>query len=225
MSLRHAEIAETEGDRFVRQQEAPEPGEAPPRQRSGDSPVILGVDTHMRSHTAVAVDERGREIGQCTTSATATENDLELLAWARAVGSHRTWAIEDCRALSRRLEEDLLAAGEAVLRVPPKLMADCRKRGRQRGKSDAIDALAVARAALREDNLPRAYLPGPTRELRLLLEHREHLIDERRRHMTRLRWHLHEIDPTWHPARASLTHEGPLAAAAERVNGRAGAVG
>src|SRR5947209_5470749 len=100
MSLRHAEIAEPDRERMVRQQ-ARESCPRRPRQRPTDSPVILGVDTHMRTHTAVAVDERGREIGQSTTTATATENNLELLAWAKAVGSDRTWAIEDCRALSR----------------------------------------------------------------------------------------------------------------------------
>ena len=68
--------------------------------------------------------------------------------------------------------------------------------GRSRGKSDAIDALAIARAALREPCLdsPR---PGEERlrELKLLVDHRDDLVDERRRCQQRLRWHLHELDP------------------------------
>ncbi len=72
----------------------------------------------------------------------------------------------DCRHLTRRLEGDLLAGGEAVLRVPARLMAEAREGSRQPGKSDPIDALAVARAALREPGLPVAKLDGPSRQLR-----------------------------------------------------------
>jgi len=64
-----------------------------------------------------------------------------------------------------------------------------------RGKSDSIDALAVARAALQEPLLdgPR---PGEEtlRELKLLVDHRDDLVAERRRCQQRLRWHLHELD-------------------------------
>jgi transposase len=78
--------------------------------------------------------------------------------------------VEDCRHLSRRLERDLLAAGEAIVRVPPKMMANTRTRARTYGKSDPIDALAVARAALQEPDLPAAQLDGPAREVRLLVD-------------------------------------------------------
>jgi transposase len=69
--------------------------------------------------------------------------------------------------------------------------------GRVRGKSDPIDALAVARAALREPDLPRPQ-PGERvhREIKLLVDHRDDLVDERRRTQQRLRWHLFELDPT-----------------------------
>jgi transposase len=96
---------------------------------------------------------------------------------------------------SLRLEADLLVAGEAVVRVPTHLMATARRGGRERGKSDPIDALAVARAALREPNLPIASLDGAARELRLLVDHREDLVAERTRLQSRLRWHLHERLP------------------------------
>jgi transposase len=89
----------------------------------------------------------------------------------------------------------LLASGERVVRVPPKLMAGARRSARERGKSDAIDALAVARAALRERELPIAVLEGRSREIRLLLDHREDLVVERTRIQQRLRWHLHELNP------------------------------
>ena len=166
--------------------------------------VTLGIDAHKRTHTVVAVDELGRELGQKTTTATTTEDHLEMLRWAEQFGDERTWAVEDCRHLSRRLERDLLAAGERIVRVPPKLMAHARDSARTYGKSDPIDALAVARAALRHPDLPAAQLDGPSRELRLLVDHREDLVAERTRCINRLRWHLHELDPTWDPPARSL---------------------
>src|SRR5438128_191882 len=79
--------------------------------------------------------------------------------------------------------------------LPSRLMAESRKKGRQRGKSDPIDALAVARAALREPGLPVARLEGVSREVRLLVDHREDLVGERTRMQNRLRWHLQELEP------------------------------
>jgi transposase len=123
--------------------------------------VIVGIDAHKRSHTAVAVDASGRKLGQRTTG-TTSEDHLGLLAWAEQFGTQRWWAIEDCRHLSRRLEADLLGAGELIVRVPTKLMAHGRDAARSYGKSDPIDALAVACAALRETDLPTAARrPGP----------------------------------------------------------------
>ena len=93
----------------------------------------------------------------------ADPQHLELLGWARTIANDRVWAVEDCRHVSRRLERDLLAVGERIVRVPPKLMAATRTSIRAPGKSDPVDALAVARAALREPDLPTAQLDEPTR--------------------------------------------------------------
>jgi hypothetical protein len=114
----------------------------------------------------------GTPVGRTTVCATSQDH-LVLLRWAARFGAERQWAVEDCRHLSRRLERDLLAAGESIVRVPPKLMAHVRDSARTYGKSDPIDALAVARAAQREPNLPLARLDGPDREVRLLVDHRE----------------------------------------------------
>jgi transposase len=165
--------------------------------------VIIGIDAHKRCHTAVVCDEQGRELGRMSVGS-ASQDHLELVAWVRTHGAERLWAVEDCRHLSRRLERDLLAAGERVVRVPPKLMANARAGARSYGKSDAIDALAVARAALREPSLPHARLDGEERELRLLVDHRDDLVAERTRALNRLRWHLHELDPTLEPRRGAL---------------------
>lgn len=186
--------------------------------------VILGIDAHKRTHTVVAIDEAGRQLGSKTTLATTTEAHLELVRWADGFGTPRRWAVEDCRHLSRRLEADLLAAGEEIVRVPPKLMAHARDAARTYGKSDPIDALAVARAALREPNLPVARLDGPARELRLLVDHREDLVADRTAHINRLRWHLHELDPTWDPTPRSLTSFKNLRAVAARLEPMDGTV-
>ena len=158
--------------------------------------MIIGIDAHKRSHTAVTVDEMGRH-GLTKTVGTTTQDHLRLLKWAVGLAEQRVWAIEDCRHLTRRLERDLIAAGESVVRVSPKLMAHVRDSARSYGKSDPIDALAVARAALREPNLPIARLDGVEREIQLLVDHREDLVAERTRIIARLRWHLHELDPGW----------------------------
>lgn len=166
--------------------------------------VTLGIDAHKRTHTIVAVDDQGRELA-VTTVGTNTKDHLGLLKWAEKLGvGELRWAIEDCRHLSRRLERDLLAAGQSVVRVPPKLMAHVRDSARTFGKSDPIDALAVARAALREPDLPTARLDGPDREVRLLVDYRESLVAERTRIISRLRWHLHELDPEYDPKARSL---------------------
>ncbi|MDE3065725.1 MAG: IS110 family transposase [Acidobacteriota bacterium] len=156
--------------------------------------MVVGIDAHKRTHTAVAVDERGRRLG-VKTVATTSAGHLELVRWARKLGEHH-FAVEDCRHLSRRLERDLLGAGKTVVRVPPKMMAQVRRSARERGKSDPIDAMAIARAALGEPDLPTACLDGPDRDVRLLVDHREDLVAERTRAQNRLHWHLHELDPS-----------------------------
>ncbi|HTT59149.1 MAG TPA: IS110 family transposase [Acidimicrobiales bacterium] len=186
--------------------------------------ITLGIDAHKRTHTIVAVDEAGRQLGVRTTAATTTEEHLALVRWADQFGSPRTFAVEDCRHLARRLERDLLGAGERIVRVPPKLMAHARDAARTYGKSDPIDALAVARAALRQPDLPIAQLDGPSREIRLLVDHREDLVAERTRILNRLRWHLHELDASWDPPVRSLTRYVQLEKVAQRLRGCEGTV-
>jgi transposase len=185
--------------------------------------VVIGIDAHKRSHTVVLVDEQGRQLAQRTTGTTSSDH-LELVAWAARHSGERLWAVEDCRHLPRRLERDLLAAGEQILRVPPKLMANARDAARSFGKSDPIDALAVARAALREPDLPVARLDGPEREVRLLVDHRDDLVQERTRMISRLRWHLHELDPGAEPVARSLNHVRNLDRLAERLQAVEGTV-
>jgi transposase len=184
--------------------------------------VTLGGDSHKQTHTVVAVDDNGRQLAQKTLPATKAGH-LEALEWA-ARWSERRWALEDCRHVSRRFEADLLVAGEVVVRVPSKLTGGARKVARTSGKSDPIDALAVARAALREPDLPVAKLEGAGREVRLLLDHREDLVAERTRIQNRLRWHLHELEPEAPIPGRMLSRYHALREIEQRLEGQPGVV-
>lgn len=158
-------------------------------------PIVIGIDAHKNTHTAVAVEEgTGRQLAEITVKA-RTKGHESLVRWARSIDPERRFAVEDCRHVSGGLERHLIARGERVVRVGTRLMAGARRQGRTRGKSDPIDALAVARAALREADLPEAHLAGPERDLRLLVDRRETLVRRRSEDQSRLRWLLHDLDP------------------------------
>ena len=166
--------------------------------------VVVGTDVHKRTHTFVAADEVGRELGHLTVAADE-KGHHKAIRWAREkFGAQVLWGIEDCRHLSSRLERDLLAAGQSVVRVPPKLMAQTRASARTRGKSDPIDALAVARAVLREPDLPTASHDEVSRELKLLVDRREDLLKHRTATINRLLWRIHELDPAMAPPARSM---------------------
>src|ERR687896_1792383 len=105
--------------------------------------IVIGADTHKRTQALAAVDAgTGRQRGAREIKA-EEPGHVAALRWARALDGERVWAIEDCRHVSRRLEQALIAAGERVIRVAPRLMGASRRGERQPGKSDRIDALAV----------------------------------------------------------------------------------
>jgi transposase len=101
-------------------------------------------------------------------------------------GGDVVWGIEDVRQLSARLERDLLDAGQRIVRVPSKLTARSRASARSFGKSDPIDALAVARAVLREPDLRVACHDEVSRELKLLVDRRKDLVGQRTATINRL---------------------------------------
>ncbi len=168
--------------------------------------VVVGIDAHKATHTLVGVDAVGRVVGDLTVRAT-TDAGMKALRWARTnFGVDLVWGIEDCRNVSSRLERELLNAGQRVVRVPPQLMARSRASARTRGKSDPIDALAVARAVLREPDLPVAQHDDVSREFKLLVDRRDDLVSYRTAVINRLLWRLHELDPSHAPKGTSLAH-------------------
>ena len=154
--------------------------------------VVIGVDAHKRSHTLVAVDEVGRKLGERV--AATGEGHSQALEWASCwePGPVRSGGLPSRHPPARGRSARCRVHGGAV---PPPLVAQARRAGWQPSKSDPIDALAVAHAALREPGLPAAQLDGPARKVKLLSDHRRNLMTERTILNSRLRWHLHELDP------------------------------
>jgi transposase len=138
-------------------------------------------------------------------------------------GEDLTFGIEDVRHVSGRLEGFLLNSGASCVRVPTKLMYRARSSARTPGKSDPIDAQAVAQAVLREPDLPVASHDDVSRELKLLVDYREGLVTHRTGISNRVLWRIHEIDPARNPRtlltatardplRTWLTHQPGLVA-------------
>lgn len=159
--------------------------------------IVIGADIHKGTHALAAVSGDGGTIAGELEIRADDAGHRAALHWARELDEERVWAIEDCRHLSRRFEEALVAAGERVVRVPPRMMGQARRGEREPGKSDQIDARAVARAVVREgvERFPAAFLDERALEIRLLADHRSDLVAERTRQINRLRWHLVDLCP------------------------------
>lgn len=150
--------------------------------------VIIGVDPHKASHTAVAVSGDEAELGR-TKVRSGNDQAGELLSWARAFES-RTWAIESAGGLGFLLGQQLVAAGEAVFDVPATLASRVRVLASGRSnKNDPNDALSIAIAALRSSGLRRVERIGHSEVLRLLTKRHGDIGD----HRTRVACRLHAL--------------------------------
>ena len=158
---------------------------------------MIGADTHKRTHALAAVDDGTGRVRASRQIGADEAGHLAAVRWARELDAERVWALEDCRHVSRRLEQALLAAGERVVRVAPHRMGASRRSERQPGKSDEIDAQAVARAVVKDgvERFPAAHLDAQAMEIRLLSDHRKDIVAERTRIQNRLRWHLLDLCP------------------------------
>src|SRR5215469_11508980 len=122
--------------------------------------VMIGIDPHKGSHTAVAVTAAEEVLGRVRVRACPAQAG-HLVAWA-AAWPERTWAVEGAPGLGRLLAQQLVAAGERVLDVQPKLAARVRLlQTENTGKSDPNDALSVAVAALRSPATREVTAEGP----------------------------------------------------------------
>jgi transposase len=173
--------------------------------------IVIGADTHKRNHMLVAVDgQTGALAGQRAIAATDA-GSLDALRFAAGLEQERVWAIEDCRHVSARLEAALIAAGERVVRVPAAMTGQARKVSRAAGKSDPIDARAVALAVVRDgvESFPVAFTDAHAMEIRVLGDYRDQIISERTRMINRLRWHLVTIAPDLEAQLGQAALKGP----------------
>jgi transposase len=176
--------------------------------------LTLGVDAHKRLHEAVALDGVGHEVGRRRVPNSPTGWD-DLLAWAAGLGAPRRWGVEGAWGYGRGLAQHLVGASEAVFEVSPRWTAGGRKRARRPGKSDRLDALAVARLVLAEAaSLPVVSAEDETAVLDLLTAERDAAVAEATR--LRLRNQLHalllQLDPEYRARVPALDTQAGLAA-------------
>jgi transposase len=156
--------------------------------------VIIGVDPHKASHTAVAIDGSEDEVLRKKVRAGASQVD-QLVSWAEPLGS-RTWAIESAAGLGYLLAQQLVAAGETVVDVPATLASRVRVLATGRSnKNDPNDALSVAVAALRFPGLFQVAPVGHGEVLRLLAKRNTDIGNQRSRLVCRMHALLAELAP------------------------------
>jgi transposase len=156
--------------------------------------VIIGVDPHKASHTAVAIGGDEREVAKVTVRATCQQTP-KLLAWPELF-AERTWAIESAGGLGYLLAQQLVDAGEVVLDVPPTLASRVRVLGTGRSdKNDPNDAFSVAIAALRSSGLHTVERADHTEIMRLLAKRNHDLGRMRPKLVCRLHNALAELSP------------------------------
>ena len=154
--------------------------------------VIIGVDPHKASHTAVAIDDRESELDRTRVRATRKQA-TQLLAWAERLGT-RTWAIEYAGGLGYLLAQELVDAGETVLDVPATLVSRVRVLATGRSdKTDPNDALSVAIAALRAPALREVRAADHAEIMRLLAKRNIDIGSHRTRVVCRLHNVLMEL--------------------------------
>jgi transposase len=156
--------------------------------------VVIGIDPHKASHTAVAVD--GGEEPLSSVKVRATRKQVEqLLDWAEPFGKRR-WAIESAGGLGYLLAQQLVARGEEVYDVPPTLASRVRVLATTRSnKNDPNDALSIAVAALRAPRLKAVEAANHTEVLRLVSKRNTDIGSHRTRVVCRLHAFFQELAP------------------------------
>jgi transposase len=171
--------------------------------------IIIGIDPHKSSHTAVAVDAAGHKIGQ-RRFVVNSGTSARLLHWCAQWPEHR-FAVEGASGLGRSLAQQLAAAGEDVVDVPSTLSARARllATGGDR-KTDPADALHVAQVALFRADLRKVTAEDQSTILRLLTERHDDLTGGRTRIVNRLHAVLRDLLPGGAPTRLSADKAATL---------------
>jgi transposase len=174
--------------------------------------ITLGVDAHKAIHVAVAVDEAGRELGEWRGPNTP-DDWASLNRWAAAFGPNRWWGVEGAWGNGRGLAQHLVALGATVFEISPHWTSRLRRNNRRQGKSDRLDARAVARCVREEaPSLPLVHPEDDSAILDLLSTERDAAIAE----ATRLRNQIHalltQLDPEYEQHLPVLTSVAGLRA-------------
>ncbi len=156
--------------------------------------IMIGIDPHKATHTAVAVDDHEVVLGEVTVRASTVQAD-RLRRWADNFDDRR-WAVEAANGLGYLLAQQLVAAGETVFDVPPVLASRVRILGSGKAqKNDPNDARSVAVAALRSERLLQVRADDHTRVIRLLVKRHRDIARLRNKHCVRLHALLLEFIP------------------------------
>ena len=156
--------------------------------------VIIGIDPHKASHTAVAIGRDEQQLAEIRVRATSQQIQ-QLLAWAEPLGK-RTWAVESAGGMGYLLSQQLVGAGEQVLDVPATLASRVRVLGTGRSdKNDPNDALSVAIAALRSPGLRSVRVADHGEVLRLLAKRNHEIGRLRSLIVSRLHAALQNLSP------------------------------
>jgi len=174
--------------------------------------ITIGVDAHKRVHVALALDEAGREISQWQ-GPNSSVGWRQMRLWAESTGITREWGIEGAWGYGRGLAQHLVAAGDTVYEVNPRWTALGRRSARRPGKTDRLDARAVALLVRQESSaLPAVQPEDQTAVLDLLTTERDSALAE----ATRLRNQIHallvQLDPEYHARLPTLKSRAGLAA-------------
>jgi transposase len=171
--------------------------------------VIIGVDPHKATHTAVAVDGDEQPLARLEVVADRGQTQ-QLLAWA-AVFEDRRWAIESADGLGKLLAQQLVAAGEDVVDVPPTLSARVRLLGSSKAaKNDGNDALSTAIAGLRHGGLRTVRVEDHVAVIRMLVDRYDDLTRLRTQAACRLHVALRELVAGGAPRRLSADRAAKL---------------
>ena len=164
--------------------------------------VLIGIDPHKVTNAVAVIDEGGKLL-ELAVFSTNRAGLRSLERWGKRFEKRR-WAVEGSGGMGRPVAQHLVAAGERVVDVPPKLSARLRllSAGNER-KNDALDAAYTALAALRGGRLAKVLAEDTASVLRLLSERREDLLRERTRTLNRFHGLLRDLLPGGAPGRLS----------------------
>lgn len=182
---------------------------------------VVGIDTHKATLAACAIDDVGQVLGE-QTFPNEPAGFTALLAWLRGLNELSRIGLEGSASYGAAAARFLLAAGLPAVEVPPQLSHRERLRTRRAGKSDPGDALAIARVALREAELPPVRTADASRELKLLVEARDDLAAEMTRVRNRLHADLVVIAPGYSAVATNLVADKYRRAASKLLRGMSG---